>query len=67
MIDQRVSQSTYLAARTTLLYKAICYRQWSKSEHSRVSFYMAHLKNTQRQLLMLRQAERVPAPEAMPL
>ena len=57
---QSISIATYLAARTTLIYKAICYRQWAKSEPDKAAHYLGHLRNTQRQLLMLRQAERLP-------
>jgi len=65
-VIQRVSQGTYLAARATLVEKAICYRQWARSEPTRAEFYRGHLKATQRQLWMLRVAERLPCPESMP-
>ncbi len=60
---QRVSLATYLVARATLVYKAVCYRQWMRSEPERAEHYRGHLKNTQRQLWMLRTAERIPALE----
>lgn len=63
---QRVSLATYLAARATLVEKAICFRQWARSEPARARHYLGHLKATQRQLAMLRQAERIACPEAMP-
>jgi hypothetical protein len=64
-MHQRVSLATYLAARATLVYDAVCYRQWMRSERERADHYRGHLKNTQRQLAMLRMANRLPCPEAM--
>jgi hypothetical protein len=63
---QTVTLATYLAARRTLVEKAICYRQWMRSEPAKALHYLAHLRMTQRQLLALRQARRIPCPEAMP-
>lgn len=57
---ERVSLATYLAARPTLLYKAVCYRQWARSEPDKAKHYGEHLRVTQRQLAALRQAERLP-------
>lgn len=66
MMRERVSLATYLAARPTLLYKAICYRQWARSDPDKAQHYGEHLRTTQRQLAMLRAAERMPSPHAMP-
>ena len=63
---ERVSVATYLAARPTLLHKALCYRQWARSEPSKAKDYRGWLKITQRQLLALRRAERIAVPGAMP-
>lgn len=67
MSNQRVSQATYLSARQSLLSKARSYRQWMKSDPSRHDHWFGWLKNQQRHMMQLRQAERIPAPWGMPL
>ena len=64
-MQQRVSLATYLAARAALVEKAVCYRQWMRSDPQHAACHRDHLKNTQRQLWMLRTAERLPCPGAM--
>ena len=63
---QTVTIGTYLAARATLVEKAICYRQWARSEPALAQHYLAHLKKTQRQLAALRAAKRIPCPASLP-
>lgn len=67
MTRERVSIATYRAARPTLLYKALCYRQWARSEPSKEKHYRGWLKLTQQQLLALRRAERIATPDAIQL
>lgn len=63
---ERVSTATYHAARYRLLHTALSYRQWTRSDPTKAAFWKAHLKKTQRQLLSLWHAERIPVPEATP-
>jgi hypothetical protein len=58
--QQRISIATYLSARTTLLAACRSYRQWAKSDPSRASHWLGHLRNNQIHLANLRDAERVP-------
>jgi hypothetical protein len=60
MTRERISLATYFAARNRLVYKAVCYRQWAKSEPAKADHYLGHLRNTQRQLLAIRNAEKLP-------
>lgn len=60
IMRERISIATYLAARQRLLWDAICYRQWSKSDPANSAHWRGHLKTKQRQLLAIRQAERLP-------
>ena len=60
IMRERISIATYLAARQRLLWHAICCRQWAKSDPKRADHWVARLKTIQRQLLSIRQAERLP-------
>lgn len=66
MAQQRVSQATYKSARQSLLSSVRSYRQWMRSDPTRRDHWRAWLKQQQRHMLHLRQAERVAAPGAMP-
>lgn len=57
---ERVSLSTYLAARNWLLHEARCFRHWSETQPHLAAHYRGHLRRRQRQLRLLREAERVP-------
>jgi hypothetical protein len=58
---ERISIATYLAARYRLLAKALCYRQWIKSDPMEAAKWRGYLRVTQHQLAALRAAERIPA------